>query len=410
MSERGYSELTLAVTKQLSKIEKKAYGFFVTPPSIIDPLISRVIHHQIQEKIVIEHILEPSCGTCEIVTAVSSKYPSASIVGIEWNPTVFESIQKNMTSVLDRIQLYHADFLTHNKPETYDLVIGNPPYFVCSKETVPEKYREWMVGRPNMFGVFIIHALAQLKPGSILAFVIPKSFMNAAFYAEIRKHIKETCRILEIIDFESCNDFLDTQQKTFGLLLRKVAVAQDGHLEECAFSMKIGEQWVFTENAEGLRELLRNSTTLKALGYSVKTGTIVWNQHKDKVTHDASKTLLIYNSNIENNQIVAKTFSNEEKKQFIDLPGLTEPCLVVNRGNGNSTYNLTYALVEGRRPYLIENHLNRIVYTGKTETSPNYTRILQSFQDPRTKRFLESFIGNGGLSKTELETIFPIYL
>jgi hypothetical protein len=33
-----------------------------------------------------------------------------------------------------------------------------------------------------------------------------------------------------------------------------------------------------------------------------------------------------------------------------------------------------------------------------------------SFKNPKTQIFIDLFLGNNGLSKTELETIFPIYL
>ena len=299
---RNYSELTLSVTRQLSKAEKKEYGFFVTPPSIIDAVLTRIKTLQSD----IKTILEPSCGTCEFITASSTVFPEADIDGVEWNRVVFTKTQEKFPGI------HHADFTTWHKGD-YDLIIGNPPYFVCSKEVVPTPYREYMTGRPNMFGIFILHALTCLKPNGILAFVIPKSFMNAAFYAKIREYILETCSIIDILDFEGTHEFLETQQATMGLILRKNAPLDiQGHLptnelngpslisnlHQCKYAIKIGGQWIFTKNAEKLRELLEGSTTLTALGYSVKTGAVVWNQHKDKMTNDKTKPILIYNSNI----------------------------------------------------------------------------------------------------------------
>jgi len=386
----SYSELTLAVTKQLSKAEKKEYGFFVTPPSIIHTVIARIQ----RENPTIQTILEPSCGTGEFITACSAAFPHAHIDGVEWNQTVFEHTRKVFPGI------HHADFTKWSKTG-YDLILGNPPYFVCSKDAVPVPYREYMVGRPNMFGVFILHALNLLAPGGRIAFVIPKSFMNAAFYAKIREHIMNTCSILDILVFDQA-EFIDTEQATFGLFLQK-----GGKDETSPFVIRMGDSYIFTENAERLRALLEGSTTLKALGYSVKTGSIVWNQYKDNMTEDASKTLLIYNSNIgADHTFVSKTFSNPEKKPFIDSPvAHTNPVIVVNRGNGNTAYSLTYAYIDGQRPYLVENHLN-VIYKS---TGADYPRILRSFQDPRTTEFLRLFIGNGGLSKTELENFLPIY-
>jgi hypothetical protein len=38
-----------------------------------------------------------------------------------------------------------------------------------------------------------------------------------------------------------------------------------------------------------------------------------------------------------------------------------------------------------------------------------YEKIIKSFENPKTKKFIEIFLGNNSLSKTELETILPIY-
>jgi hypothetical protein len=142
------------------------------------------------------------------------------------------------------------------------------------------------------------------------------------------------------------------------------------------------------------------------MGIRVRTGTVVWNERKSDLTHDATKTLLIYNTNItKNNVVTVTTFKNGEKKQYINQEGSTDPVIVVNRGNGNSAYKLSYALVDGRTPYLVENHLNMIL----CKTEENAKKILASFANKKTEEFVSMFLGNNGLSKTELETIFPIY-
>jgi hypothetical protein len=108
-----------------------------------------------------------------------------------------------------------------------------------------------------------------------------------------------------------------------------------------------------------------------------------------------------------------KTFKNDEKHQYIKKDGRIDPILVVNRGNGNSTYKLNYALITNIGPYLIENHLNEI-YPIKQKKRQDliilFNKIIQSFENPKTQLFIDLFLGNNGLSKTELETIFPIYL
>jgi adenine-specific DNA-methyltransferase len=386
-----YSELSKKMTKSLSKKEKKEQGIFITPRSIIKKLFETI------DMTNITSILEPSCGTCEIIDhCIKYDIP---IVGVEKNDKIFHEISK---LDLKFVTLIHGDFLQINFDEQFDLIVGNPPYVVIKKELVPSKYEKYFCGRPNMFGIFILKSLELLKENGILAFIIPTSFLNSAYYKLIRKHIYETCSILSINNYEM-NDFVDTEQGTISLIIQKC-------LPTCFnYSLDLGTI-IFTDKLDKLKELFVGSTTLKKMGLLVRTGQIVWNQHKDKLCNEG--TLLIYNSNLYENTIITKDFKNDEKKQYITTKGRTGNTMVVNRGNGNSAYVLKYAIVTNTNtncPYLIENHLNEIYSKTHVDISV-YESIKNSFDNPKTQEFIKIYLGNNGLSKTELETIFPIYL
>ena len=365
-----------------------------------------------ENEISIQTILEPSCGTCEIVNHCDNIFNGVHIDAVEFNNTIFQHI-KDLT-FKNKVTIYHQDFIKFNSTIKYDLIVGNPPYFVLEKGyKIPNKMEPYICGRPNMFGLFIIQSIFMLAPNGILAFIIPKSFLNSAYYSKIRNFIKETCKIIEIIDFEKDNKFIDTQQSTFGIILKKEANNKILSIE-CNYSIKFNDNFMFTNDSVFLKSLLEGTTTLAQLGLSVRTGNIVWNQHKDELTDDDNETVLVYNTNLtKEHTIDLKSFKNEEKHQYIKKDGRIDPVLVVNRGNGNSAYKLNYALVSNIGPYLIENHLNEIYSSKKIkkeELINLFNKIIQSFENPKTQIFITTFLGNNGLSKTELETIFPIYL
>ncbi len=413
---KQFSDLTLKVTKSLTKTEKKEFGIFITPSSIIDRLNSSLSQHLGANKSSIKTILEPACGTCEIVNYCDNNYSDVVIDAIEYNNKIFSAI-KDLT-FKNTVNLINADFIQYSPNKNYDLIIGNPPYFVCSISDVPEEYivvenkkKKFMYGgRPNIFILFILQSLSLLKPGGFLAFIIPKSFLNSLYYSKIRNYIKETCTIIKIDDYSDLNDFIDTEQSTFGLIIQKNTTEHVA--AECNYSMLINDNYIFTDNSSELKELFEGSITLEKMGLKVRTGQVVWNEHKDELTDDEEDTILIYNSNISSdNKFVVKEFKNDEKKQYINRDGRIDPVLVVNRGNGNSAYKLNYALIE-KGPFVIENHLNEIYSPKKMEKKKlieTYNKIINSFKNPKTKKFIELFLGNNGLSKTELESIFPIY-
>ena len=354
-----YSQFSIDITRQINRDEKKEYGIFITPKIIITKLFDAIIKYTSENGLNIQTILEPSCGTCEMVNYCDNLFNGTHIDSIEFNSKIFNHI-KNLT-FKNNVTLINQDFMKFDSSINYDLIVGNPPYFVLEKDyKIPEKIKPYICGRPNMFGLFIIQSIFMLSSNGILAFVIPKSFLNSVYYSKIRNFIKETCEIIEIIDFEKDNKFIDTQQSTFGIILKKRS--NNTFLPiECNYSIKFNDNFMFTNDSVFLKSLLEGTTTLSKLGLSVRTGNIVWNQHKSELTDDDNETVLIYNTNLtKEHTIDLKSFKNEEKHQYIKKDGKITPTLVVNRGNGNSKYNLNYALVTGVGPYLIENHLNEI--------------------------------------------------
>jgi len=408
MANEHFSELTLTVTKNLSKEEKKNFGIFITPKSIIANLFSSIQTHLNGDISKIKRLLEPSCGTCEIINYCDKIMSGVEMDGVEYNTTVYDAIKD--IKFKNAVKLVNKDFMKYKTDNLYDLIIGNPPYFVCKKSDVPKEYSEFIHGRPNIFGLFIIHSLSLIKPGGIIAFIIPKSFLNSLYYSKIRNYIKETCSIVKIDDYSSLNDFIDTEQSTFGLIIQKNLVPTKA--AECKYSMVFNDNFIFTDDSSVLKAMFENATTLEKMGLKVKTGQVVWNEVKEELSDDTEDTILVYNSNItKDNKFVIKEFKNDEKKQYIERDGRIDPVLVVNRGNGNSAYKLNYAVIK-QGPFLIENHLNEIYSPKKikkTKLLELYDKIIASFENPKTQKFIELFLGNNGLSKTELETIFPIY-
>jgi hypothetical protein len=408
MSKSHFSELTLNITKDLTKDEKKTYGIYISPKSIISSLFSVVNSHLNNDLSSIKKILEPSCGTCEIVNYCDKIMTGVEIDGVELNDTIYKSIKD--LKFTNKTHLHNTDFMTFKPDKNYDLIIGNPPYFVCKKSNIPKEYEKYIHGRPNIFGLFILHSLSLLRNGGILALIIPNSFMNSLYYSKIRNYIKETCTIITIDDYSSMNDFIDTDQSTFGLVVKKNETNIMSY--ECKYSMLFNDKYIFTNDSVKLKELFKNSTTLEKMGLKVRTGQIVWNEVKDELTDANDNTILIYNTNItKDNRLELKKFKNNEKCQYIMRDGRIDPVLVVNRGNGNSDYKLNYAIIT-QGPFLIENHLNEI-YSPKKMNNIDllnlYEKIKKSFENPKTQIFIDTFLGNNGLSKTELETIFPIY-
>ena len=395
-----YSQLSKDITKQLTKKEKKDNGIYFTPPSTV----IKNIRYLKKLNINFERILEPSCGTGEFLNALSSRLPESSIVAVEKNTTIYDSLQNQSP---ERIQIYNDDFITRNIDDKFNLIIGNPPYFVLKKKDVPSIYNDYYTGRPNIFIIFIIKSLSLLAEDGILSFVLPKSFTNCLYYDNTRNFINENYTILNI---ENCDDkYIETKQETITFVIQNKKPQKKNK-----FVLKINNFTIFGSKKmiAKIKKLYKNSTNLDKLGFTVNVGNVVWNQCKDILTTDSTQTRLIYTSDISNKQLGCKQYKNEQKKNYINKEGENKPLLVLNRGYGVGTYNFEYCLINCDFDYLIENHL---VCIRPKENTPDdiliamYKKIMSSFENEKTKEFIKLYFGNSAVNTTELIFILPIY-
>lgn len=406
-----FSKISKTITEKISSSEKSSEGIFFTPGSIINKCINSVLS---VSDINIKTILEPSCGSCEFITKLNSVFKNVKITGVEKNNTIYDEIKnikfdKKNGNIIELIQ---HDFLTLVIDKKYDLIIGNPPFFVMKKQNVDSQYYDMFEGRPNIYIIFIIICLSKLNENGILTFVLPLNFTNCLYYNKLRTHIYSNYKIIDIVDCR--NDiYIDTQQDTIYIVLQNTK--NDIENNNKRFTLKIDEYIVFNteKNIEKLNELYKNSTNLFKLDFDVSVGTVVWNKARDLLSDDATLTRLIYSSDIQNNELIMKTYKDEDKKNYIDKDGLSEPILVLNRGYGKGNYVLNYCLINMSKKYLIENHLISIKYTKpgtKELLIEKYNTIIESFDNAKTKEFINIYFGNNAINTTELKYILPIFV
>lgn len=399
MNPESYSNLSIDLTKQLSKNDKKSNGIYFTPPTTIIRNLKALEPYMKN----IKTVLEPSCGSCEYITRLND---NLDITGIEFDKTIYAAIR---SLIHGSVKIFNEDFLKYEPSKSFDLIIGNPPYFVMKKKDVNPIYYDYFDGRPNIFIMFIIKSLKMLNKNGILSFVLPRNFLNCLYYDKTRKHISQNFTIIDILECGA--DYIETKQDTVTIIIQRKS---DTEKQNDKYLLKVGLSTIFglPDNIEKLKLLYNDSTTLSKLNFKVNVGNVVWNQVKDILTNDEKKTRLIYSSDIKDGKLVQKTYKNKDKKNFIDKQGITTPLLVVNRGYGVGNYNFNYCLIEGGFSYLIENHLICIKYMEEItndELTTLYKKIINSLENKKTKQFVEIYFGNNAINTTELCNILPIY-
>ena len=412
-----FSDLSYKLTNNFSKDIKKNNGIYFTPPDTVSNTIDIIQEYSKYTNEWSGNILEPSCGSCEYVNELCKRFPQSQIKAIEYNKVIYENIE-NLKTENKGLSIINTDFLKYKEDDKYDLIIGNPPYYVMKKSEVDEEYYKYFEGRPNIFIIFIIKSLKLLKTNGILSFILPLNFLNCLYYDKTRAYISKHFKIISIT---LCNDkYIETQQETILFIIEKIdSIQEKDHIHNSTYIIKIKEYTIFgiKDNIYKLKQLYQNSYSLADIGFKVNVGTIVWNQCKDILTDDKSKTRLIYSSDIKYNKLIYKKYSNNQKKNHIIKEGIKEPLLIINRGYGVGNYNFEYCLIsnglyDNCEEYLIENHLiciRHISESNKELLIKKYEKIIDSLNDNRTQQFIKLYFGNNAINTTELNYILPIY-
>jgi adenine-specific DNA-methyltransferase len=395
-----FSDLSIKITKELSKDVKKNEGIYFTPPETIEKIINLIKPLFIDYKFI--NILENSCGSGEFIINLIKNFTNINIIGIEKNKDIYNKIQHLSNEF---IKILNQDFLEFNNDISYDLIIGNPPFCVIDKKIIDNNYYQYFDGRPNTFIIFLLKSLKLLNDNGIIAYVLPKSFLNCIYYNKTRKFIIDNYSIIHL-SF-AIDRYLETTQETIILIIQNRKGYNDDYFIKKDDIIILNTK----ENIEEIKEIYDKSTNLSNLNFNAKIGSIVWNENKDLLTDDNSKTRLIYNTDIKNNQLINKEYKNNSKKNYINKTGYKTPLLIINRGNGNSTYKFEYCLIDIEEEYLIENHLIMIKYNEditNQDLIEKYKKIIKSFENSKTKEFIKIFFGNNAINIKELIYLLPI--
>jgi len=402
-----FTELSKELTNKLTIETKKNNGIFFTPSSTVKKLVDKVFNITNKRK-----ILEPSCGSGQFIDYIIQKQSQEknkkyNLNCIELNQDIYQNIHEKYPN----IKIENKDFLDTNKTEKYDIIIGNPPFFVIkNKEKYKDMYKNLYTGRINIFILFIAHSMELLNEKGVIGFILPNSFLNCMYYNNLRKEINKE---YEIIDIINCNDkYLETEQNTINLIIKK------NKSNNNKFIFKTCDDNIIfntSKKIQDLNKLIQHSKTLNDMKFKVSVGNVVWNQVKDLLTDDDKYPRLIYSGDIKDNKLANKdknASSNDDKKNFIkkDNP-YNELLLVVNRGYGKGKYKFNYCLIDTKKEFFIENHLICIKSTkeDKSQLKSEYEKIIKSFNNDNTKEFIKLYFENNAINTYELQNILPIF-
>jgi len=392
------------ISNQLEKSLKKEYrkenGVFFTPKSIRDYFVNEDFSGM--------EVLEPSFGSGEFIQDILDTKPSGCrIMGVEKSREIYDCSTEKLLFLSPDVDLVCDDFITLKINNRFDRIIGNPPYKAImgkkkDKEIYISQYPQ-LEGKFDLYILFLLKCLSLLKEGGILKFVIPTSFINVMSFNKVRRFIVENYTIVDVIMF-STNKWLNTTQRSMGIVIKN----EKGSNKK--YSITFGDLCLIHDKASiSTLKKYRDLSSLKSKGFVIKTGEIVWNFVKEKMSDDSSFPLLVHNSNLKNGKLDFSVKRTSGRQLYIDTEEnvLTEKTILVNRGHGNNgNLPIQFVLVDPEHyPHrlVVENHIYKILDNGHHQLEELYQRLCS----PQITEFIKMCSGGGGLTKSFLE-LLPI--
>lgn len=442
----GLSELTRGWMAGVSVEGRKRLGQYMTPGVLRARLLDRCGLFEGMR------VLDPGVGTGEFLRSVAEREPLAELYGWDVDEALLEVAAANAPEA----HLVHRSALGVYDGEPFDLVVGNPPYFQFKPSRgIRERFAGVISGRVNIFALFFQVGLEVLRPGGQLAYVVPPSMNTGAYFERLRRYVLERSEI-EFLEIHHDQKLFDGAQTPVQLIvLRRGDSAKTLGLAEVGKHSFTREspgfrRTIFAENPSDLETSFHGRKSLFELGYEAVTGTIVWNQHRSDLRHEATngEVPLIWAQNIGNGQLdgfadikrshakpafdkadvdVARpanagearrnhaepAFSADraERPHFIATckPTMAGPAIVANRIVGAvGAGELRCSLVPESMEFLAENHVNVIRPHGEFEPSLDWSELLHRLQSPEIATQIRLITHNTQLSAAELTHLVAV--
>lgn len=255
-----YLGYILKKTKKSARIEqkftlRKEKGIYYTPTFIVDFIVRNTIGKLFQNKSPSEiRILDPACGSGSFLIKAFDVFNESSnedsfihrsriltenIYGVDLDEKAVEITQLNL--LLKTVEKRKLPMLKNNirrgnsliddkkiaKDKTFvwekefkdildeggfDSIVGNPPYGIVFKEdekSYLEQRYETFKRNNDIFVAFVQRSIELLKPGGLLGFILPNTFLLGPYFNEMKKFILENMKILKIVDFGNLSVFQD---------------------------------------------------------------------------------------------------------------------------------------------------------------------------------------------------------
>jgi adenine-specific DNA-methyltransferase len=423
--DRAFYELGRLYTALLPAAYRARLGVYYTPPELTERLLDQATAAGLDWATC--RVLDPACGggaflgpaARRMLAALRRGHPglspalaranvAARLYGYEIDPFAAWISRAAVDAVLwvpdtlaptRGVEPVVGDAMSAAEPApeaAFDLVVGNPPYGrVGLPPALRMRYRRSLYGHANLYGVFTDLALRHAKPGGIVAYVTPTSFLSGNYYQNLRRLLADEAPPVSL-------DFVDARSGIFDDVLQETLLAvyrKDGSRRQVRTATLVGDgdealevrtAGDFALPADGAEPWLAPRTAAQVAllaaarqmpdrladwGYRVSTGPLVWNRHRAQLTAqpDADCLPLIWAESVGTDGCFRFRAEKRNHLPYCRIRDardhwlvVREPCVLVQRTTAKEqarrliAAELPAAFLAEHGGAVVENHLNMI--------------------------------------------------
>jgi adenine-specific DNA-methyltransferase len=442
---------------------RSEYGIYYTPPALSARLLDMAERAGVDWRTV--RVVDPACGGGAFLAPVAERIAAAiddcppplilqniagRLRGFEIDPFAAWMSQAFLEITLREVsrsagrafpQLVRVcDSLDERSPvDGFDLVIGNPPFGkVRLTDVQRSKYKRSLYGHANLYGVFLDLAVRWTKPGGVIAYVTPTSFLAGEYFKQLRRLLLEEAppRAIDVVA-DRKGVFDDVLQETaLSTFVRagKVQKIDIRQVRPCSREqveiVELGAihppkeshaPWFLprSEADTGLvKKLAGKRTRLQDWGYAVSTGPLVWNRHKSQlsVRRGTGALPLIWAEAVTADGRFIHRAEKRNHAPYFDIREgddwllVHAPCVLLQRTTAKEQHRrliaaeLPAAFLQQYGAAVIENHLNMVrPLNDEPKVSP--AAVAAVLNSPIVDRAFRCISGSVAVSAFELEAL-----
>ena len=320
-------ESTFKYLQNVPKKQRKEIGQFFTTIDIAKYMVS-MFDEPRKDTI---RLLDPGAGSGILSAAAIERLQACNVqkvqlVCYETSEEILPLLRTNIdkivktASIVVDAEIREKDYLISqkdqfqsNKPiESYDWIIGNPPYLKIGKDA-PEALSMPVVcyGAPNMYFLFLAMSVFNAEDKGEIVYIIPRSWTSGAYFERFRKYLFQYSVIESLHLFVSRNQVFekeDVLQETIIVKFRKsgvrsnvrVTCTRNGSDFDNTSSLSVPYQLIVSgprnyvylitnkEELEVLSVLAHFHQTLPDIGFQMHTGLTIDFRNRDVLRDEES--------------------------------------------------------------------------------------------------------------------------